>query len=434
MTNANRNKLVVTNAVWVDPEGNLCSGSIRVDKDRLALCEGQAEPPGWKRAEGSTVLDGSGCLVLPGIIDSHTHMRQPGQSYKEGIDNGTAAALKGGVTCILDMPNNVPPCTTAQRLEHKKALFRTASRTNWGLHLQARATGAPGPQSGFAAAKVYMARSSSLDPVLRPERLAALFAQHSRVIVHAEDEGLFDNAADLHHEVRPVQAVVSALDKVEQAYLAVPAKRRPRLVLAHAATAVEVDWVARMKSQGTDVWAETCPHYLLYTQEDHLRVGARLKVNPPLRSEQDRVRLLEGVRDGIIDFLSTDHAPHTPEEKAGLRPPSGIPSIEWFGPIVFSLVERGLLDWRGYMALMCTNSACCFGIKGRDGLKQGNFADFFILGATADAGPDPIVTRAGYNPYDGYPFSNLVHATVVNGRLAWDGRDFHDTIGMEVVH
>lgn len=429
MTKPENAGLILHNAVWVTPDGLLERGSMEVVGGRLQLNPGE---PDCCAAGDVRVLDAAQCLVLPGIIDSHTHLRQPGQKYKEGIDNGTAAALKGGVTCVLDMPNNRPPCTTAARLERKRAAFQRHCRTHWGLHLQTTQKGALGPRSGFVGAKVYMAKSSVLDPVLQVDRLSRLFAHHRVVIVHAEDEGAFDLEQGLHHEARPTLAVESALDKVERAYRSVPGNRRSRLVLAHVGTAQEILWVRKMKAEGFDVWAETCPHYCLYTDEDYVRVGSQLQVNPPLRSDEDRVAVLAGLRDGTVDFLSTDHAPHTAEEKASSNPPSGIPSIEWFGPIAFSLVERGLIDWKRYMELTCSNASACFGIAHRDGLKDGNFADLFVLGPAAGAGPESIVTRADYNPYDGYPFSNLVHATVVQGQVGYQNGSFTDCAGQEV--
>ena len=436
--------MLIINATWPDRMGRMQTGSLELMERRIRFPRdvhyGRPDLP---------IFDARDKIVLPGFIDCHTHLREPGQEYKEGIDNGSRAAVKGGVTTVLDMPNNSPPCTTGRRLETKRRLFKEHCRTNWGLHFQATARG-PLPQpEKIVSAKVYMAKSSEVDPVTTTRRLSAIFGAYRVVTVHAEDETAFRTTAKTsarrkgtktgtllrHHKDRPVAAIKSALDKVEAAYLSLPAGDRPRLILAHISTGVEVDWLSKMKEAGLDVWGETCPHYCLFSREDYLRRGNVLKVNPPLRAESDRTRVMRALRRGPIDILSTDHAPHSPAEKADLEnPPSGIASIEWLAPIAVSLVHRKTLTWDRLLELVCVNPSRCFSIRGRDGIAEGNYADMVVIRQEPlDPSANGIVTRAAAAPYANFEFTCSVSATIVNGKVMYaDGLFAEGIPGREV--
>ncbi len=424
-------ELWLTNVRWVDPNGRFESGALRCVEGRLRLLPGH-EGPAPAEAQ---VVDGAGMLAMPGLIDPHVHLREPGQRYKEGIANGTRAALAGGVTTVLDMPNNRPPVTTPARVEAKRRRFSRWSLVSFGLFQQGVPRGfAAAP--GIAGVKVYLAKSSALGGMREVDRLAALFAAADRVAVHAEDEGCFVEGTALpHHEARPVEAIESGLARVEAALRRLAPGLRPRVVLCHATGRAEVEWLRRMKAEGFDVWGETAPHYLLLTQEDFLREGARLQVNPPLRGDGDRRALWEALADGTIDFLGTDHAPHVPAEKQGPRPPSGMPGVEWLGPFLVTLGLDGRLPWKRVQELGCGAEAACYGIAGRDGLRDGNAADlalYRLSGSPASRLQD-VVTRAGYCPYPAFEFGAEVFATVVGGRLKYQDGSYPDrTPGSEV--
>ena len=190
-----------------------------------------------------------------------------------------------------------------------------------------------------------------------------------------------------------------------------------------------------MKRAGYDVWAETCPHYFLLTEEDYLRRGAALQVNPPLRSEEDRAAIFEAVKNGGIDFVSTDHAPHASAEKAGKNPPSGIAAIEWLGPILLTLAKRGEISWKRYLELSGRNAARCYGIEGRGGIRAGAWADlaFVALGRAAKGAREKVATRAKFRPYAEFDFAARVRAMRINGQAAWsEGRARPGERGREV--
>ena len=206
-------------------------------------------------------------------------------------------------------------------------------------------------------------------------------------------------------------------------------------MLAHCGTVEELAWVRKIKRAGYDVWAETCPHYFLLTEEDYLRRGAALQVNPPLRSEEDRAAIYEAVKNGGIDFVSTDHAPHAPAEKAGQHPPSGIAGLEWLGPILLTLAKRGEISWKRYLELSGQNAARCFGIEGRGGIREGAWADlaFVAFDKTAKTAREKVATRAQFRPYAEFDFAARVRAMRINGQTAWsEGRVRPGVRGQEV--
>ena len=412
-------KFQIDDACWLGDDGWFHRGTIRIADGRIAKLE----------SDFASDAPGGDEIVVPGLIDAHVHLREPGQAYKEGIANGTAAALKGGVATVLDMPNNRPPIATRELFEKKRALFAHKARVNYGLFWQATDGGEPAPETA-AGAKIYMAQSSSLPAIGDADALARIFRVQDLVVVHAEDERRFFHGVEKtfpqcgklsHHLRRPRTAVLAALASLEIALRKTPAKARPRLVLAHCGTVEELAWVRKMKRAGYDVWAETCPHYFLLTEEDYLRRGAALQVNPPLRSAEDRAAMYEAVRNGGIDFVSTDHAPHAPAEKAGQNPPSGIAGIEWLGPILLTLAKRGEITWKRYLELSGQNAARCFGIEGRGGIREGAWADlaFVAFDKTAKPAREKVATRAQFRPYAEFDFAARVRAMRINGQAAW---------------
>ncbi len=431
--------MFITNAKWVEEGGKVVTGVIEVSQGRLHLHVGVCSAPELPD-DPELLFNSRSHLILPGFIDSHVHFREPGQVVKEGILNGSKAALAGGVTTVLDMPNNKPPCSTPGRLSQKRATFNAKCLTNWGVHFQARSPARHVPKEPYASAKLYMAKSSDEDSIYRVEAVSHVLGRFPRVCVHAEDDSRFLPASSKdplpHHVARPRESVSSALKTLQEALKKLPKPRRPRVILCHVATANEVEWVRRMKNDGYDVWAETCPHYLLLTQDDYLRRGDMLKVNPPLREESDRQSVLEALRDGTIDFLSTDHAPHLPSEKAKKgKAPSGIASIEVLAPLAMYLMDRGELSLPRLLEVTSKSASRCFGLEGRDGIKEGNWADLTILSTTAgDACHAGVITKAKEHPYLELPFTRCVTATVVSGVLKYvDGKFPSSEPGKEAV-
>ncbi len=415
--------MLLKNAKWLNADGTFSKGSVHIENGIIAELTGRDLPDA-----GQEVLDASGMLVLPGTIDPHVHFREPGQLYKEGIDSASKAALAGGVTTVIDMPNNNPPCTTAKRIEQKKKLFRKKSHVNWGLMLHATEYGLPAVRPAIKSAKIYMAKSSAVPAITSEATIRRLMQHFPQVSFHAEDETEFDTDAKTgtpHHVKRPRASIAGALRKIEQALRSLPEKERPRTVICHMNTADEVRWLKRMKQEGFDVWGETCPHYLYFTQEDYLKQGSVFQVNPPIRTAADRDALRQAIADGTIDFMGTDHAPHQKSEKESGKPPSGIAAIEWLTPQMLHFVDSGLLSWKRFHRLICGQAATCYKIEKRNGIKAGNFADIVLVKQAAyPLKSEKVQSKAGIPLYENFDFGWRVEQTIVNGKIKFNGHTF----------
>ncbi len=404
--------ICIEDAMWFGPDGRAQVGTILSTEEGIRLL-----PHGKVVTNSVDVISNKDGIVLPGLIDPHTHLREPGQAYKEGITSGTRAALAGGVTTVLDMPNNRPPTSTHEQLEAKRALFKKKSRVDWGLHVQASAENQLLNTRNVASVKIYMARSSADSAVNTPARLREIFATYPRISVHAEDEERFPkNRRGPHHRVRPREAVRAALQKIEDCLEGLSRGDRPRVILCHIATADEVTWLKRMKARGFDIWGETAPHYAVFTQSAASREGGRLRVNPPIRRREDRAAVVRGIEDGTIDFIGSDHAPHSPAEKTSSQPPSGIAGIEWMAPWLFAFFDRERLNSTRLLDLAARNAARCYGLTVPAGVAEGGPMDLILLRRGSRR---KVFTRARWNPYKHRPLGWTVAATVVRGELAF---------------
>jgi dihydroorotase len=419
-----KKRLLLKNGSVLFPDG-------RIEKEDLLIEEGKITHIGRIFVQQDmSVMDVSECFILSGMIDPHVHFREPGFAAKEGIINGSRAAIKGGVTTVFDMPNTNPPCDSLMAFEEKRKLFREKSLVNWGLHYMASPGMKEVPKTAVSA-KVFMARSSSRSAYTKEEDLIDMFRTASRVAVHAEDESLFTDA-DRHHLRRPGKAIRSALETIKRALLILRKNERPRLILCHASTIDDVKWLSEMKQDGFDIWGETAPHYLWFTAEDEQKYGARYQVNPPLRDSADRDAIRQAVKDGIIDFIGTDHAPHTPGEKESPNPPSGIPGIEWVVPVILELVEQQNIPWSRITHLISGGAAECYGISGHSGLQPGSAADIIIL--KKEKKKDSIITKAGYNPYERIHLTYAINTVIINGIMVYTENRFNSHVkGKEIV-
>jgi len=388
---------------------------------------GRRPPPG-----GARQIPGSGHWCLPGFIDDHVHLREPGLEHKEGYATGTRAAAAGGITTLLEIQNNPPLMIDRDAVERKLALVRPKALVNIGVYgsLVPAAAGRLAEMSDLVAGyKLFMGPSTGGLDVTGEERLRGLFREVAStghwLFVHAEDgptvaAGIRQHGAsgaDGWHLARPAAAEVLA---TEQA-LALGAELGTRVHVFHMSTAGATDLVERARSDGLPVSSGTCPHYLYFTHEDTSRLGTLLRVNPSIKSAVDRDRLIEGLRSGVIDCLSSDHAPHTAEEKSRTfaQAPSGIPCLDIFMPLCLTLASRGLLDLATVIDRAATTPARLHGFATKGRLAVGMDADLVLVD------PDKVDTvrgaehysRAKQTPYEGMQLSGWPRATMVMGKL-----------------
>ncbi|MBL8114138.1 MAG: dihydroorotase, partial [Acidobacteria bacterium] len=380
--------------------------------------------------EAAEVLDARGLHVLPGVIDPQVHFREPGLTHKEDLESGTRAALLGGVTSVLEMPNTLPPTASLAALADKRA--RAAGRVWCDIGFFGGATtenaedlAALEAAPGCAGIKIFM--GSSTGSLLVPDDaslLRVLRAGRRRVAVHAEDEDRLRERRPLaltgHPETHPVwRDEETAVRATRRLLTAAREAGRPVHVL-HVTTAGELPLLAAARDLAT---FETLPQHLTFEAPGiYERLGTLAQMNPPIREARHRDALWEAVRSGLVDCLATDHAPHTLEEKARPYPesPSGMPGVQTLLPVLLDHVARGRLSLERLVALTSAGPARVWEIPGKGRLEPGFDADLVLVDLerrhTLTAGE--MATRCGWTPFEGLEVTGWPVATILRGHVA----------------
>lgn len=387
---------------------------------------------------GAQILDASGRLVLPGLVDPQVHFREPGFEHKEDLASGSRAAIAGGVTAFMEMPNTRPATTDPGRLVDKLERAAGRAHADHAFFLGATADNAERlgeweALPGCAGVKVFM--GSSTGDLLVPDDATlerVLRSGTRRVAVHSEDEprlkaryaalGPGASVRD-HPRVRDVECALRAtrrlLDLVERT-------SRPVHVL-HLSTAEEVALI-RERDLGPLVTCEVTPNHLFLEAPDcYERFGTRAQMNPPVRDRRHRDALRQALADGTIACIGSDHAPHTAAEKDRRYPesPSGIPGVQTILPLLLTAVRDGWLSLPDVVRVTSRAPAQVYGIAGKGRLEPGSDGDLVVVDpARSDPLPAAwLQSRAGWSPYAGLPLAGLPEVTVLAGRVVWSGSD-----------
>ncbi|HUR68350.1 MAG TPA: dihydroorotase [Candidatus Thermoplasmatota archaeon] len=390
--------LVVKGRLFL-PQGTIQRGAFAVRDGRIAAL--------GAHLTGARVVDAGEHLVVPGAIDPHVHFRDPGHPEKEDFASGTKAAALGGVTTVLDMPNTTPPTFTREALDQKKAIAAAKAHVDHGLHLGLDAEGASLPLLPDATSmKIYLGATTGnllvTDLALVRRALVAAAEAGRTVVVHAESQACLDRHAHLaddsypsHARARPPVCEAEAIAQLADAARGTGA----RVHIAHLSTASGLKAI-----EGTGFTSEVCPHHLLFTQ-NALAAGGSFKMNPPLRSEEDVRALWSALASGEIACLASDHAPHTPHEKATERAkacPSGVPGVQTLLPVLMPHADRvGLPRLLGASVA----AARVFGLASKGALAVGKDADFAIydMRSPQRVRGSEMASRAGWTPFEGLP-------------------------------
>ncbi len=423
-----------TNALIVN-EGAVSHGWVLVDGDRIA-----ATGTGECDLKAETVTDCEGCYLLPGVIDTHVHFRDPGLTEKATMVTESKAAVAGGVTSFIDMPNTKPATVSMEAAMYKMARASRVSEANYGFFIGATNDNfdelAGADYTRLAGVKLFLGSSTGNMLVDDEKMLDNLFGNAPSIIaVHAEDEKVIAEArerlkalypggipVELHPDVRPREACIRAT------YHAIMLAERygARVHICHISTAEELDMIARAKARGVRVTAETCPQYLLFDRNDFLRLGSRIKCNPAIKDPSDRVALIRALRKGgVIDTIATDHAPHLPKDKDGdaLTAASGMPMVQFSLPAMLDLAEYDPdaedIGIERVVELMCHAPARIFGIKERGFIRPGYYADLVLVEKLPLPGykikKTDVKSKCGWTPLLGRSLGYRVRRTVVNG-------------------
>jgi dihydroorotase len=379
-------------------------------------------------------IDGGGLWLWPGAFDTHVHLREPGTPHKEDWETASRAAAAGGVTSAFDMPNTDPATTTAALWEDKAAQIPRRSIINLGLYLGATPHNTAEYEAvarRAVALKVFMASSTGDLLVDKPEDQERVFAAWPGLIcVHAEDEPRILARTAMFRDREDV-AVHSALRDPEAARLGVMQAARlaarfgRRLHVLHASTRAEQEALGagRALPGAHRISAEACPHHLFLSTDDYAEFGTRIKINPPIREEADRLATWAGLLDETLQMVATDHAPHLLGEKAQgyWRSPSGAPGVQTMLPLLLDAASRGVCSYAQVLRWVCEAPADIFGIEGRGRLKVGAHADLVLI----DPGMRRVVTDAeqyskcGWSLWSGRALTGWPVRTLVGGRTVY---------------
>jgi dihydroorotase (multifunctional complex type) len=384
------------------------------------LIEGEtisAVGPGLDAPPGSQVVDADGLLVFPGLVDPHVHLREPGGEHKEDFVSGTQAALVGGFTMVLVMPNTTPPLTDAATLRQTHALAAAKVVCDVGFYVGATADNVEeaAALAGVVGLKLYMGSSTGSLLVADLAGQAEHFGQYRGVVaVHAEDESAVAHFAQRDIRRPPICAALA----VSRA-LALAAEYGTRLHVCHVSTAHELALIRDAKARGMNVTCEVAPHHLFLTAEDGDRLGALGQMNPPLRPSSDVEALWANL--DIVDCLATDHAPHTLQEKHSETPPSGVPGLETALPLMLTAVHEGKVTLEDVARLMAEGPSRAFGLERKGHIRSGGDADLTLVEPQAEwiIGERPLHTRCGWSPFEAKTVRGRVTGVFLRGRQVY---------------
>jgi dihydroorotase len=428
-------RLLFTNARLIN-EGRTCEGDLLVEGERIAKVGGSI------RADSAMqVIDARGRLLMPGMIDDQVHFREPGLTHKGDLASESAAAVSGGITSFLDMPNVNPQTVTREALADKYRLASGRCSGNYGFYLGATNDNIEEIRAleiGEAAGiKTFMGASTGNMLVDDPATLEDIFADAPVIVLtHCEDSPTIranelrarerygeDVPMSEHPKIRSAEACLAS------STLAVELARRNNALLhvLHLTTAVEMALFSPAPRTKKRITAEVCVHHLWFDESSYAGLGAAIKCNPAIKRAADREALIAAVDEGRIDVIATDHAPHTREEKAGryFEAPAGLPLVQHALLVLFELAARGELSPELIVERACHAPADIFGIPDRGYLREGAYADLVLVDprrphTVTEAG---LRSKCGWSPFTGQVFSASIDTTIVNGSIVYrDGK------------
>jgi len=332
-------------------------------------------------------------INLPGLIDIHVHLREPGATQKEDFNTGTRAALKGGFTQIIDMPNNPEPTITLEKLEEKVSLAKAKSNCDIGFHYGTNGTNTGSFKKAIDQSKVYGLK---------------LYCNHTTGEMLLEDLALLENVFKSWESDKPILVHAEGVELAATISLSHLYERR--LHVCHISQATEVELVARAKEKGFRITAGVCPHHLFLTEKDREKMGPWAIMKPPLGNEKDREALWRGLTSGVIDLVETDHAPHTKKEKESETPPYGVPGLETAVPLLYKAVEEGMIEEELIPLLLHDRPEAIFSLPSQE--KTG----IELLTGTFTIGEESFETKCGWSPFDGWKVPVRVDRVMFHGK------------------
>lgn len=426
--------IYIRRANILQPDGNFSLGDVKLGGGKILEISSELPAAG----ESETDLNAEGLTLLPGVIDPQVHFREPGLEYKEDLSTASRACAKGGVTSFLEMPNTRPLTITKEALADKLERAAQKCLVNYGFFMGATPENLPdlleaNPTPGI---KIFMGSMHGPLLVDREEILEPIFAKGDRLIaVHAENQDRINRRRQefagqtdpaIHSQIQDEQAALEAT----QLALKLSKKYQRRLHILHLSTGREAEFLRQDKPAW--VTAEVTPQHLLLNITDYAKIGAKAQMNPPLRSPENNDILWRALLDGVIDFIATDHAPHTLEEKAKPYPnsPSGMPGVETSLPVMLTQAIAGRCSVTQVSNWMSTAVAKGYNIPNKGAIAPGYDADLVLvdLNNYRPVLASELQTKCGWSPFEGWQLTGWPVVTIVGGQVVYD----HGKLNLEV--
>ena len=414
-------------------EGKIFKGDIRIKQDKISLIA-----PSIPLTQDENVVDGDNKYLIPGLIDDQVHFREPGLTHKGDIYTESRAAVAGGITSFIEMPNTNPQTTTMEKIDQKLEIASRNSAANYGFMFGGTNTNLEEikkiDENKVAGLKLFLGSSTGNMLVNKKEVLKEIFKTSKLVIsVHCEDELTIKNNLNhylkiygknipfkFHPKIRSSEACFkSSSDAVKLAL-----ETGARLHVFHLSTGNETKLFSKIPLEEKQITSEVCTHHLWFSDKDYKNKGSKIKWNPAIKTEEDRTKLWEALNEDLIDVYATDHSPHTIDEKnlPYTESPSGGPLVQHGLLAMLDCVNKGKITLEKFVEKASHNPAKIFKIKKRGFLKKNFYADMVLidLEGKTNVTKNNIMYKCGWSPFEGYIFNSSVIKTWVNGKLLYD--------------
>ncbi|MCT4630621.1 dihydroorotase [Winogradskyella sp.] len=429
-----KRQTIIKNAKIVN-EGQIIEGDILIEDDVIKEIASTISI----KSANTVIIDAEGNYVLPGMIDDQVHFREPGLTHKANIETESKAALAGGITSFIEMPNTNPQTTTIEKLEEKFEIASNTSYANYSFMFGGTNDNLDEilkiDTKTVAGLKLFLGSSTGNMLVDNPEVLEKIFSSTDMVIsVHCEDEATIrENLAkhkaeygdDIPMEKHPIIRSEEACYLSSSKAIELAKKTGARLHVFHLSTGKETNLFSnKVPLKDKKITAEVCIHHLWFSDEDYAKKGSHIKWNPAVKTSKDREQLLKALLDDRIDVIATDHAPHTIEEKNNpyTSAPSGGPLVQHALVALLEMYHQGKISIEKIVEKACHNPAILFDVEKRGYIKEGYYADLVIVDVNNPwtVNKDNILYKCGWSPFEGNTFKSRVTHTIVNGQLVYN--------------
>ena len=431
--------MLAKNATLVN-EGRIYQSDVLIENQRIKKIAQNIT------SNSSQIINAKGLYLFPGVIDDQVHFREPGLTHKANIYTESKAAIAGGITSFMEMPNTMPQALTQKLLEEKYVVASKKSIANYSFFMGVSNNNLEevlktNPKN-VGAIKIFMGSSTGNMLVDNIDVLEKIFSKSPMLIaVHCEDEKIIQqNIADAkkiygndvpiseHPKIRSTEACF----KSSAAAVKLAQKHNTRLHVFHVSTEKEISLFNNtVPLKDKKITAEVCIHHLWFDEENYLEKGTLIKWNPAIKKKSDKQALLQALLEGKLDVVATDHAPHTLKEKNNtyFNAPSGGPLVQHALPAMLELAKNGKISLEKIVEKMCHNPAICFKIENRGFIREGYFADLVLIDLNNPwrVKKENILYKCGWSPFEGEIFNSKITHTLVNGHIAYANGKFDES-------